>query len=65
MSFTPWLLLVAMLPAIVRTVRGHPWSLVWAAFSLLAIPTGIGWFVLLGMALGDPTPTNSAVPPKS
>ena len=59
MSFVallPWLLPLALLPAIIRVVRGHPWSWAWAAFSLLAVPTGIGWVALLGMALVEPPP---------
>ena len=69
MSFVallPLLLLAALLPAIVRVARGHPWSWAWAAFSLLAVPTGLGWFAMLGMALGDPKPAISAAaaPPR-
>lgn len=62
-ALLPWLLPLALLPAIIRTIRGHPWSWSWAAFSLLAIPTGIGWFALLGVAIGEPKPVISAAPP--
>ena len=62
------LLLVALLPAWIRALRGHPFSWLWALLSLLAVPTGIGWFALLGAALGEPRPALSlpgAAPPNS
>jgi hypothetical protein len=59
MSFAalfPLLLLCALLPAWIRALRGHPFSWLWALLSLLAVPTGIGWFALLGAAIGEPRP---------
>lgn len=56
LSILPWLLLAALLPALVRALRGHPFSLFWALLSLIAAPTVVGWFALLGAALFEPKP---------
>lgn len=56
LSILPWLLLAALLPAVVRALRGHPFSVFWAVLSLVAAPTVIGWLALLGAALFEPKP---------
>lgn len=56
LSILPWLLLAALLPAVVRALRGHPFSVLWAMLSLIAVPTVVGWFALLGAAIFEPKP---------